>query len=180
MDMLSEQSVTVRKLAQLIGKLTATNQAILAAPLHYRNLQSLKTKGLHAGGHYDYQVSLDQDSLSEIRWWIYQLELWNGKTLLKTSPYTILQSDASLVGWGAVCQKSRIGGLWTQEEKSLHINWLELKAITLAVQSFLKDSLSKHVLVQMNNKTAVAYVNKMGELFQKFFQTKPPFFGIGA
>ena len=44
----------------------------------------------------------------------------------------------------------------------------------------LKDSTIKHVLVQMDKKTAVAYVNKMGELFQKFFQTKPPFFGIGA
>ena len=77
LDMLSDQSVTVRKLAQLIGKLTATNQAMLAAPLHYRNLQNLKAKGLHAGGHCDYQVFLDQDSISEIRWWISQMELWN-------------------------------------------------------------------------------------------------------
>ena len=82
LDMLSDQSVTVRKLTQLIGKLTATNQGMLAVPLHYRNLQNLKTKCLHAGGHYDYQVFLDQDSISEIRWWISQLELWNGKTLL--------------------------------------------------------------------------------------------------
>jgi hypothetical protein len=82
LDMLSDQSVTVRKLTQLIGKLTATNQGMLAVPLHYRNLQNLKTKCVHAGGHYDYQVFLDQDSISEIRWWISQLELWNGKTLL--------------------------------------------------------------------------------------------------
>jgi hypothetical protein len=82
LDMLSDQSVTVRKLTQLIGKLTATNQGMLAVPLHYRNLQNLKTKCLHAGGHYDYQVFLDQDSISEIRWWISRLELWNGKTLL--------------------------------------------------------------------------------------------------
>ena len=95
------------------------------------------------------------------------MELWNGKTLLKTSPYTILQSDASLMGWDVVCQNFRIGGLWTQEEKSLHINCLELKAITLTVQSFLKDSLSKHVLVQMDNKTAVAYVNKKGGTVSK-------------
>ena len=105
LDMLSDQSVTVRKLAQLIGKLTATNQTILAAPLHYRNLQNLKTKGLHAGGHYDCQVFLDQDSISEIRWWISQLELWNGKTLLKTSPYTILQSEASLMLMGRSMSK---------------------------------------------------------------------------
>ena len=71
-EILSDQSVTVRKLAQLIGKLTATNQAILAAPLHYRNLQSLKTKALHSGGHYDHRVILDQDSITEINWWISQ------------------------------------------------------------------------------------------------------------
>jgi hypothetical protein len=32
----------------------------------------------------------------------------------------------------------------------------------------------------MDNNTAVAYVKEMEELFQRFFQTKPPFFGIGA
>ena len=78
------------------------------------------------------------------------------------------------MGWDVVCQNFRIGGLWTQEEKSLHIhiNCLELKAITLAVQSFLKDSLSKHVLVQMDNKTAVAYVNKKGGTVSKVFSNQ--------
>ena len=63
------------------------------------------------------------------------------KTLLKTSPYTILQSDANLMVCGTVCQKSRIGGLWTQEEKSLHINCLELKAID--VTRAIGDTLTK-------------------------------------
>ncbi|CAG2255747.1 unnamed protein product [Mytilus edulis] len=48
--MLEHKKVSARDLAQLIGQLTATNQAVLPGPLHYRSLQILKTKALHLGG----------------------------------------------------------------------------------------------------------------------------------
>ena len=43
-SVLQSQSVTVRQLSRLIGRMTATTQAILPTPLHYRNLQQLKNR----------------------------------------------------------------------------------------------------------------------------------------
>ena len=44
--LLSQRDVSVRVLSQLIGKLTASIQAVFPAPLHYRNLQQLKHQAL--------------------------------------------------------------------------------------------------------------------------------------
>ena len=45
--LLALPEVSVRDLSQLIGKLTASIQAIFPAPLHYRHLQHLKHQALH-------------------------------------------------------------------------------------------------------------------------------------
>jgi len=54
------------------------------------------------------------------------------------------------------------GGRWTPSEADLHINYLELMAAFLALQSFTKDLNNIGVLVRMDNRTAIAQVNKMG------------------
>ena len=73
-----------------------------------------------------------------------------------------IESDASLIGWGASCQGTQTGGPWSQQEKTLHINGLELLAATLAVKTFLKDQENKRVLLLLDNQTAVAYINNLG------------------
>ena len=65
-------------------------------------------------------------------------------------------------GLGTVCNGIRTGGPWSQSEQQLHINCLELLAATLAVKSFLKDQEGSSVLLQLDNQTAVAYINNMG------------------
>ena len=44
----------------------------------------------------------------------------------------------------------------------MHINSLELLAATLAVKTFMKDVSGTSVLLQLDNATAVAYINNMG------------------
>ena len=77
-------------------------------------------------------------------------------------PEASIESDAYISGWGAVCQGVATGGRWTSEEAGLHINLLELQAIFLALQSFLKDKTKVAVLVRTDNCIALAYLNKMG------------------
>ena len=51
---------------------------------------------------------------------------------------------------------------WSQEEASLHINLLEIKALFLALQAF-KDLVTDHRVTSIcDNSTVVAYVNKQG------------------
>ena len=65
-------------------------------------------------------------------------------------------------GWRATCQGKKIGGRWIEGENLLHINQLELKAAFLALQAFSKNLSNKHILIQLDNKTATTYINKMG------------------
>ena len=44
----------------------------------------------------------------------------------------------------------------------IHVNCLELLAATLAMQSFLKDQTAVSVLLQLDNQTAIAYINNLG------------------
>ena len=69
---------------------------------------------------------------------------------------------ASKVGWGAVCDKVKTNGEWTAQDRALHINVLELKGAFLAVQALLKNQSHKTVSLNMDNSTAVAYINHKG------------------
>ena len=53
-------------------------------------------------------------------------------------------------------------GLWSNREKRLHINVLELKEVFLALKSFKDQCQNQTVLVARDNSTVVAYINKQG------------------
>ena len=71
---------------------------------------------------------------------------------------TSSNNDVLLAGWRAVCDGVSTRGSWTPQEQTMHINWLEL----LAVRTFLKDHHGVLVLLQLDNPTAVAYINYLG------------------
>ena len=56
----------------------------------------------------------------------------------------------------------RAGGPWMDSEVGDHINLLELKAVGLALQSFVSNQKNKHILIRMDNRVAIAYVNAKG------------------
>jgi len=160
---LQKSQVTARQVAQLIGKLHAASQAVLPAPLFYRSLQGDLQRALsHSNQNYSTTLSLSPQAREELTWWQEKLSQWNGKTMLFRQQTMIITSDASLQGWGAVCNGTRTGGPWGQLEQGMHINRLELLAATLAVKTFLKDRTGTSVLLQLDNQTAVAYINNMG------------------
>ena len=51
-------------------------------------------------------------------------------------------------------------GLWSHQETSLHIKVLEMKALFLALQTFLDTVANQHVTAMCDNSTVVAYVSK--------------------
>ena len=138
-ELQSMKLTSVRKLAKIIGKMTAAVKAILPAPLQYRHLQRLKSVGLQQN-HQSYEtvVTLNAECLEELKWWVDHIDVWNGKSCLKASPDLALeiQTDASKTGWGAHCEGIKTQGLWTPSEKTLQIIVLELKAVLFAVKAF--------------------------------------------
>ena len=54
------------------------------------------------------------------------------------------------------------GGFWGLEEQRYHINFLELKAVLLGLKSLCGAFSEKHILVQSDYTTTVAYINAKG------------------
>jgi len=167
-SLLRKPSISLRDLAQIIGKLQSCRRAVLPAPLHYRALQHLKIRALAKLKNYDARVNLDQQSRVDLEWWIRHLPTVAPRPICPSQPSVIIESDAaSTVGWGAHMGEHSIRGLWSREEKDLHINILELKAGFLALKAFAGDYRDCTILLKMDNTTAVSYVNNMGGTHSK-------------
>ena len=161
-NLLQECRVTIRQLSQLLGRMTAATPAVLSAPLRYRQLQQLKIRSFRRFESFDKLVTLDQGTIQDLQWWMNHLRMGNGRDICQPAPDMVIETDASLMGWGAVCKGVRTGGLWSIQEQHHHINVLELKAGMLAVQAFVKNKQNVHVHLKMDNTSALAYVNRMG------------------
>ena len=162
-QILQKSHVKAQQLAQIIGKLNAASQAVLPAPLFFWFLQGDLQRALKDNNeNYKALLSLSLPAQEELSWWQEKLAHWNGEALLCHQETMVIESDASPQVWGAVCNGTRTGGPWSQLEKQMHINCLELLAATLALKSFVKDQTGIAVLLQLDKQTAVAYINNMG------------------
>ena len=127
-DLITRGRLSIRQLSQLLGRMNAASQAILPAPVHYRHLQQLKIRSLRRLGSFYTLVTLDRLAQEELLWWRDQLRTWNGKDIVPPLPDMTIETDASTIGWGAVCQGVRMGGPWSQQERQQHVNVLEWTA----------------------------------------------------
>ena len=147
--------------AQFISNVVAAFEAVPLGPLHYRALDRDKIDALKVcGGNYEGSVILSMEALEEVHWWKDHIPSAFRDIRTRNISHTVF-TDASEVGWGAVCGEFTAQGLWSQGESVLHINVLELLAIFYAINRVLPDN-STHVRVMCDNTTAIAYINNMG------------------
>ena len=71
-----------------------------------------------------------------------------------------LFTDASNEGWDSHLDQRSTQGLWSDQERRLHINVLELKVVSLALRNFIDQCQDQTVLVAMDNSTVVAFITK--------------------
>ena len=153
-DMESVSQTTPRLLMSLIGVLASLEKTIPMGRLHMRPFQwYLKT-------HWQYPQSLDLKIpvsnllKSYLQWWKDPKNLRKGCPLHPQQLNTLIFTDASNQGWGA---RKSDSGTWTSQEKILHINVLELKAVFLALKSFQNQILNKRILIATDNGTCVSW-----------------------
>ena len=82
--------------------------------------------------------------------------------ITQDKPDFVLTTDTSKIGWGAVCGDDKTGGCWDLDEQQYHINYLESKAVLLGLKSLCSETQNKHIRIQSDNTTTVAYLNAMG------------------
>ena len=160
---INKRSVTARHLAHLIGLLSSTAPAISVAPFHYRGLQRLRQRALqNSRGNYDHEIVVDKEAEADLLWWVEHVRGSDGHPVVHPSADMILTTDASKSGWGATDQERSTGGMWTQDERKAHINCLEMKAALLALQTFVSTRQNIHILLLIDNSSAIAYINHKG------------------
>ena len=110
-------SFSARLLSHFLGKLNAATQAVAPAPLFFRYLQQdLQSALAHGNQDYETLLSPSCQAKEELVWWQENLSKWNGKPLRQEPGQMVIQSDASLSGWGAVCRGTRTRGAWSAQE----------------------------------------------------------------
>jgi hypothetical protein len=167
-DLIQRSKTTIRAVASCIGQMVASLPGVPLGQLHYRKLERSKNAALSRHkGNWDRPMSLSATDKAEIQWWLDNLTSQRGR--VRVTPASLcLHTDASGIGWGAVCssdnknEETNTQGLWTESDKQLHINHLELKAVWLSLKSLLNHVTDVHILVRSDNTTVVSCINHMG------------------
>ena len=160
---LSTQShCTILQLAKVVGLLVASLPGVQMGKLYYRRLDNIKTQALKANkGNFKAKMTVSTEMIEDLTWWKDNIH-HTKRTLTETLPDVHLSSDSSKTGWGGTMGAQATGGNWTPEEAERHINYLELKAAWFTIRTFLKDKKDVHVRLNVDNTTALAYINNMG------------------
>ena len=158
----SKRVLTARCLMSLIGLLASMEKMVPEGRLHMRPFQ------FHLKEHWRYPQSLDnllpwtEAIAAHLDWWQNPSNVMKGADLHPKDHSIQLFTDASNEGWGAHLDQNSTKGLWSDREKRLHINVLELKVVSLALRDFKDQCQNQTVLVATDNLTVVAYINKQG------------------
>ena len=157
---------TPRQVMHLLGLLASTEKLVPQGRLHMRHLQ------FHLRRHYncnlkgalDFPFSLDPSVKDHLRWWLLRSNVMAKAPLYPPKYVTSIYTDASVQGWGAHCAHMIAQGLWSIQQFKLHINVLELKAVLLALKTFVPQLPIQQRIIQVasDNTTVCAYINKQG------------------
>ena len=109
-NLLNNPQTSILELTRLIDLLTSTIQAVLLARLNCRLLQIQQISSLLENlSHLD-KIVLNENSKIELKWWVQNLELRNGRALIQLPAEVLIQTDASIKGWGQRAMEPQQGG----------------------------------------------------------------------
>jgi hypothetical protein len=116
---------------ETLGLLVSAIPGVKYGKLYYRYLESNKIHALNSNkGNFDAYMHISYKVKQDLSWWI-NGGLNDGNPISHAPPRVIIETDASGFGWGGTIPARNLftKGLWSDKEKDMHINCLELKAI---------------------------------------------------
>ena len=159
------KEVSARLFLSLLGKLNAAADYVELGRLHLRPLQfSLLSQWRPHLNSLDQKIQISPEIRHHLSWWSNEHRLLQGVPLKVSAPKHHLFCDAINLGWGAHLEPEGLlfHGVWTPDQSHLHINLLEMKAITLALHEALLVIRGSLVLVSTDNSTVVSYIRRQG------------------
>ena len=144
---LSDPAPQARCWETLLGTMASLTHLVRGARLRMRTLQWCLRGQWSRPSDPSCRVVPDSESLEAVRWWLQPMRLSRGVCLSVPVPSLHLWTDASLSGWGAHTQGWQANGLWSADESLLHINFLEIRAVMMALLAFSPPPPQGSVLV---------------------------------
>lgn len=161
-ELLCKDVAPIREVARVIGLMVAAIPAVELGKLHYRKLEGGKIAALKQEyGNFDRPLNITADMKLDLSWWLDNVDRHH-RHIFRPGTDIDLFTDASSLGWGGHLGCQITSGTWSLDEKELHINILEMKAILFSLQAFEHELEGRHVRVFCDNTTAINYVNEMG------------------
>ena len=161
-DLLDNQSPTIRTVSEVIGLMAASFPGVMYGTLYCRQLEIEKVAALKQNkGNFDSFMNFSGNARSDLQWWIDNITN-TSNTVTHGNPQVTIYSDISLTGWGGVLNSTSTGGQWSEDESKNHINYLEILACFLTLKAFCSDVQNCHVKAMIDNTTAISYINSMG------------------
>ena len=124
----------------ILGHLAPLEQLVPHGRLQMRSQWHLKTHWSPESDPPSLPVPLPRKVRRDLSWWMARDHLLTGVRFGTPAPDLHLYSDTSCSGWGAHLLDQHVSGVWSDQEKLLHINLLEMKALFLGLQDFEKMS----------------------------------------
>lgn len=152
----------IRKFAEFIGYLGFCCKTLKYGWVYMKDFERAKFLALKENnGNFEGYMDITINLKTDFQYW--KNNILYSKNPIKSPEFSKeIFSDASTSGWGAYCEGERAHGHWSESEKSLHINFLELTAVFFGLKCFAENLRNCDILLRIDNTTAIAYVNRMG------------------
>ena len=160
---LEEGSITVLNLEKLLGLIESVRPVTPHAALNYRSLQRQLLKNKFPVRRPATLIKLSATSKANLVWWSKETGFKSNCTapLQEPTPTLHIWSDASMQGCGSHTSRGEYTQrVWSDGEKSLHINHLELRSAREAAKEFALPG--DRIRLHIDSKVACAYVRKQG------------------
>ncbi|XP_067660037.1 uncharacterized protein [Haliotis asinina] len=160
---LQSHIASARTWLQLLGNMAATVDIVWRARRRMLSIQQALAQQWSHSESYEKNLAIPQWLIRHLRWWTDTGNLFKGLPLMTPVPSLTVQTDASLTGLGGcVLGDLAMSGLLSDQEATLHISVLELRAVTLVFERFVDQVRSRVVCLEMDNQTAMSYILKQG------------------
>ena len=162
LEIMSLPHCPVRQFMSQIGLLTATEKQVHLGRLHMRPIQWHLKQHWRIPESLEKVIPIPRSLYPHLQWWLQEDNVLTGQPLHPIKHALQIFTDASKEGWGAHLNEFTARGTWSLPESKLHINYLEHKAVFLALKEFQNLCANKIVLVATDNTTVMLYINKEG------------------
>eukprot|EP00873_Tetraselmis_striata_P012232 jgi/Tetstr1/432496/TSEL_021870.t1 len=138
----NDRWLPVRESQSLAGQTQYPFLAIPAVRFFLRELRSV------VGDRWGGRVRMTPQLRLDLQWWTSVPSQSKGKPIHRSVETAYLHTENSGYGWGGVLNgRLEARGFWSSADERQHITWKELKAVRLAVESFLHHLAGRNVLL---------------------------------